>query len=548
MSQNTLHPENKELAEQIISQIKAGAGTWEMPWHKGFEEAANALTRHIYTGYNAVLLWQTGKARGYSSNQWATLKQWSKLRGRLRKGAKGVAIYQPRTYTQRYKDGSTKEIVGGYRRYYVFNYEDVNNVNFEHPDLFSDSLQRPLDFNAAAEKLIRASGAIINYGGDKAFYRPVEDAIYMPPINTFKPTQEASASENYYSTVLHELIHWTVKDERSPREKFFHFHHLNYAFEELVAELGASILCSRFHGLVVPRKDHAAYISSWLEVLENEFEYFYEALYQAQQAVDWLCLKANIHTTAQAVDGELEEESKEASEHWVGAQSSIPPGEFIAAQSYNHAWHQFGLAPAVSSKIICGHCSHAFFAAFELEVSWQDCPNCSVINCFNSAKNVFHNAITIKPNDGFSALGAKASTQKRNQAATFIAEHGKVLLETCASRVVEQLKACAAAEMFEDAGPMSNAWQEFSWCLQELDANRPVWEGEAIAELFERSIDLMITPLIDSFTKSQKVAVATYMVGKRHLGSLPKPVDYNRQQARLYVHNCVVEMALEHSC
>lgn len=39
-----VRPENEELAEKIISQMKAGVDRWEMPWHKGIVEAINVLT------------------------------------------------------------------------------------------------------------------------------------------------------------------------------------------------------------------------------------------------------------------------------------------------------------------------------------------------------------------------------------------------------------------------------------------------------------------------------------------------------------------------
>lgn len=544
MHKEAMRPENKALAEQIITQIKAGTEAWEMPWHQGFEEAVNALSNRIYTGYNAVALWQAGKERGYSSNKWATLKQWSKLRGRLRKGAKGVAVYQPRIYTQRYKDGSSKDIVGSYRRYHVFNYEDVNNVNFEHPDLFSESLDQPLDFNSAAEQLIRATGAVINYGGHRAFYRPAEDAIYIPPINSFKPTKTASANENYYSTLLHELVHWTIKEGRSPREQFFQHHQLNYAFEELVAELGASILCSRFHGLVVPREDHAAYISSWLEVLENNFEYFYKALYQAQQAVDWLCVKAGMHISLH----EVEEEQEEETEYWFGAQSTIPLGESVAALSYNHSWNRFGKLPAVMSKIICASCEHEFSEPLELSTSWCYCPHCSAANCFNSAGNLLLNPLTIISNVGSSVLGTRASAQKRNNAILVVSEYGKTLLEACAKAVVRQLALCSSSGVLEGLHPMDSAWQEISWCLQQLGACTQVWEGETVEKMFKRSVDPVIEQLTNSFSNPQKVAITTYVAKEGHFESLPKPANFDYDQVRAYVYNRVYERALEPGC
>jgi len=40
--------------------------------------------------------------------------------------------------------------------------------------------------------------------------------------------------------------------------------------EELIAELGAAFLCSDLGISVHPRRDHAAYIASWLQVLRQQ--------------------------------------------------------------------------------------------------------------------------------------------------------------------------------------------------------------------------------------------------------------------------------------
>ena len=42
-----------------------------------------------------------------------------------------------------------------------------------------------------------------------------------------------------------------------------------YAMEELVAELGSAFLCADLDLTPEVREDHAAYIASWLEVLEE---------------------------------------------------------------------------------------------------------------------------------------------------------------------------------------------------------------------------------------------------------------------------------------
>src|SRR5665213_3491448 len=61
-----------------------------------------------------------------------------------------------------------------------------------------------------------------------------------------------------------------------------------YAFEELVAELGAAFLCSMLGIANEPRPDHAAYVASWLEVLGKDSQAIFTAANRAQLAVEYL--------------------------------------------------------------------------------------------------------------------------------------------------------------------------------------------------------------------------------------------------------------------
>ena len=44
----------------------------------------------------------------------------------------------------------------------------------------------------------------------------------------------------------------------------------SYAFEELVAELGAAFLCADLSITLTPREDHAGYLASWLHCLTSD--------------------------------------------------------------------------------------------------------------------------------------------------------------------------------------------------------------------------------------------------------------------------------------
>ncbi len=82
--------------------------------------------------------------------------------------------------------------------------------------------------------------------------------------------------------------HWTGAPHRLNREFGGRFGDRAYAFEELIAELGAAFLCSALRVVNEPRADHAAYISNWLEILDRDPKAIFTAANQAQKAVEYL--------------------------------------------------------------------------------------------------------------------------------------------------------------------------------------------------------------------------------------------------------------------
>ncbi|MFN7882886.1 MAG: zincin-like metallopeptidase domain-containing protein, partial [bacterium] len=87
-------------------------------------------------------------------------------------------------------------------------------------------------------------GKQVAFGGEGAFYRPLTDTIHMPDRTRFVGSATSSATECLYSTLLHELTHWTGIKTRCDREFGKRFGDDAYAMEELVAELGAAFLCA----------------------------------------------------------------------------------------------------------------------------------------------------------------------------------------------------------------------------------------------------------------------------------------------------------------
>ena len=73
----------------------------------------------------------------------------------------------------------------------------------------------------------------------------------------------------YASTLLHELTHWTGHRRRLGRPLYRDMYDETYCKEELVAELGAALLC---HDLAIskhPALPHARYLNVYLAALPN---------------------------------------------------------------------------------------------------------------------------------------------------------------------------------------------------------------------------------------------------------------------------------------
>ncbi|TKB18043.1 MAG: antirestriction protein, partial [Mesorhizobium sp.] len=91
-----------------------------------------------------------------------------------------------------------------------------------------------------------------------------------------------------YSTLLHELGHFSGAKHRLARDLTGRFGSESYAVEELVAELAASFLCADLGVAHDPRDNTAAYLANWLAVLKNDKRAIVTAAAKAQAAVDYL--------------------------------------------------------------------------------------------------------------------------------------------------------------------------------------------------------------------------------------------------------------------
>ena len=272
------------ITNQIVASIEAGADAFQMPWHTDGLSAGrpiNALSGKAYRGVNVLALWCAAQEAGYSSDQWATYKQWSERGQQVRKGEKSTSIVFWKIGDALESEGADGDEENGSRRiiargYSVFNAEQIDGYQAPAMPTRTD-IARVQE----ADEFFTALGADIRHGGGRAFYRSTTDHIQMPPFEVFRSTIA------YYSTLSHEVTHWTGAKARLDRDLKNRFGSEAYAAEELVAELGAAFLCADLGLANEPRPDHAAYVSNWLQVLKNDKRAIFTAAAKAQQAVDF---------------------------------------------------------------------------------------------------------------------------------------------------------------------------------------------------------------------------------------------------------------------
>lgn len=274
------------ITSQIVASIENGVGEVQLPWHrKGFNigRPSNVKTNNTYNGINILALWLSSHINGYEHGLWGTFKQWSEKGAKIKKGEKSTIIV---FYKDFVKEGEGDEVThySVAKASRVFNIAQVEGFEIPNQEPQIDRID-PIEF---AEQFVIATRAKISIGGTRAFYSPSSDSITMPDRHRFVGTDTSSPTEGFYSTLFHELTHWTGASHRLDREFGDRFGDNKYAMEELVAELGAAFLCSQLGISIQPREDHATYINNWLQVLKKDPKAIFTASSKASKASDYL--------------------------------------------------------------------------------------------------------------------------------------------------------------------------------------------------------------------------------------------------------------------
>lgn len=275
------------VADKLLALMEQGTVPWRKPWH--VVPCANAISGHEYRGLNPLLAQIDVMANEYSTSLFAGFAQAKERGWNLRKGSKATWLRWGGVISKEEDDALTGERVEKYfttvRWLQVFNLDCLDDSESSHP--IADVIDKyrgpenPDPRIEEAEWLIFSQEADIHQGGSKACYQPSCDQIHLPRFEDF------SRAELYYSTAIHELIHWTGHPSRLNRDIQNRFGTSDYAFEEMVAELGASFVCHEL-GITPALEHHASYIDEWMSLIGTDNKAFFRATTLGQKAASLL--------------------------------------------------------------------------------------------------------------------------------------------------------------------------------------------------------------------------------------------------------------------
>ncbi len=266
------------ITEQIIAQLEKGIIPWKRAYLGGMPK--NGISMKEYNGINIFLL----SVRGYANPFWFTFKQVQQLGGHIKKGEKGTPIiFWKKWIPANPKDDDEDEEHLIMRYYYVFNFEQTEGLNAEKFTIKSRTFS-PI---TNAEQIVQNyhGAPSLQHKEQRAWYSTVTDIVNMPIPESFK------ASEFYYKTLFHELVHSTGHEKRLNRSLKGNtgFASAAYSKEELIAEMGASFLSGRAGIFQEEQLEQAsAYIQAWLKELRNDKMLVVKAASQAQKAADYI--------------------------------------------------------------------------------------------------------------------------------------------------------------------------------------------------------------------------------------------------------------------
>lgn len=272
------------ITDHMIARLEKGVVPWKLPWNPEIGAPRNIRGNH-YRGVNQLMLQLVAWEMEYSDNVWLTFSQAKEMKAKVKKGEVSTPVIfwkvmdVPKPLSAAPDEKTEKFFL--LRYYRVFNVDQIEGL----PEgKLPEKLPRTL---ASGEDIVSGypNPPTIMKNGVKASYIPQYDTIRVPVPWAFTSTEE------YYSTLFHEMVHSTGHEKRLNRN--LQVEDLeSYSKEELVAELGAAFLCAEAGILPKTIDNSAAYLAGWLKALKDDPKLIINASSSAQKAVEHILHRA----------------------------------------------------------------------------------------------------------------------------------------------------------------------------------------------------------------------------------------------------------------
>ena len=275
----------ERLIERVEAMIENGeTANWLCPWQRlGLPKSY--ISEKAYSGIN---LWLLESGYYLTWNQYLDIKK-KMPEVNLKKGSKShLCVYFNFNEVEDEITGETKQVP--YLKYYrLFESGDFENlppkdklIEYEHGE--HTDIQEFL--SAYSEK---ADVKITVKKSDRAYYSPLYDEIVIPKPSMFPDYA------HFVAVATHEIVHSSGGKKRLNRIKDDFREDETYSKEELVAQMGSSLLCFLLgYDTADTLNNDVNYIRGWMSHLKDNTRELISAGAQAQKAVDYIMNTVNM--------------------------------------------------------------------------------------------------------------------------------------------------------------------------------------------------------------------------------------------------------------
>lgn len=288
------------VTEKIVAALERGVVPWRRTWTaQPVPFPVKMSTGGPYRGVNVFLLYTVAACEGYRSGWWGSMRQVTKLGGKVRDEElkRHTLVVFWTTIRPKPEDAKTAEDgedagegkpakrIPVLRYYRVWNADQCDGLpaKYQEPPALSGTFAEHREAEKVmADYLSREPSLQLRHGRTKAYWDTETDVIHLPY------PEEFAAPALYYSAKFHEATHSTAAPGRLNRdtEGYGDDTHVR-GEEELTAEMGAAMLAA-ICGINWSVEENASYIQSWLDTIAGDPKMLVMAAARAQHAVEYI--------------------------------------------------------------------------------------------------------------------------------------------------------------------------------------------------------------------------------------------------------------------